>query len=160
AGPFKLGGYSSSTGLASGQLFDEFRLYNRALSAEEVGATWNQSLPLLPTITLTKSVEPAVARPGDPITYTIMFSNTSDLMSGSNLLITDTLSPNMTNSTVANSGISLTQVPGPQYAWSASYLGAKSGGVITITGILSSPLASGILTNTVLLSIADVTKTA
>ncbi|MEL6653037.1 MAG: LamG domain-containing protein, partial [Bacteroidota bacterium] len=47
AGPFKVGGYAGSTGLAPAGLMDEFRLYNRALTATEVGATWNQSLPLV-----------------------------------------------------------------------------------------------------------------
>ena len=37
-GPFKVGGYSANLGLASGSLMDEFRLYNRALSATEVAA--------------------------------------------------------------------------------------------------------------------------
>lgn|GEM_PF-1882179 len=35
-GPFKLGGYSSNSGLAPGSKMDEFRVYNRALSASEV----------------------------------------------------------------------------------------------------------------------------
>lgn len=37
-GPFKVGGYGSNFGLAPGSLMDEFRLYNRALSATEVAA--------------------------------------------------------------------------------------------------------------------------
>ncbi|MBK7808976.1 MAG: T9SS type A sorting domain-containing protein [Saprospiraceae bacterium] len=37
-GPFKVAGYSTNSGLASGSLMDEFRLYNRALSATEVAA--------------------------------------------------------------------------------------------------------------------------
>lgn len=40
---FKIGGYSSNNGL-NGQL-DEFRLYNRALDATEIAATWNSQLP-------------------------------------------------------------------------------------------------------------------
>lgn len=35
-GPFKVGGYSSSTNLPSGSFMDEFRLYNRALSLAEI----------------------------------------------------------------------------------------------------------------------------
>jgi hypothetical protein len=37
-GPFKVGGYSTNASLPSGSLMDEFRLYNRALSALEVAA--------------------------------------------------------------------------------------------------------------------------
>jgi len=39
--PFKIGGYSSSSGLEAGGLLDEFRFYDRALDAAEVLATWN-----------------------------------------------------------------------------------------------------------------------
>ena len=44
--PFKVGGYSTSTGMASGQLMDEFRIYDRALDAQEVFDTYNACLPL------------------------------------------------------------------------------------------------------------------
>ncbi len=46
AGPFLVGGYSANTGIPAGGVLDEFRLYNRALSAAEVGVTWNATLPL------------------------------------------------------------------------------------------------------------------
>jgi hypothetical protein len=43
---FKVGAYSTSSYSMSGQM-DEFRIYNRALSATEIGATWNSELPIL-----------------------------------------------------------------------------------------------------------------
>jgi len=44
---FKVGGYSTSNiGLADGQIMDEFRVYDRALDAQEVFETYNQCLPL------------------------------------------------------------------------------------------------------------------
>ena len=46
AGPFLIGAYSTSAGMPSGGLMDEFRMYSRALSDAEVGSTWNQPLPL------------------------------------------------------------------------------------------------------------------
>ncbi len=122
AGPFRIGGYDTNMSIDSGQLVDEFRLYNRALSAQEISATWNQALPLPPTISLTAAVEPAAAHPGDPISYTIAFSNTG-APDASNLLISDTLSADITNTLSSNtSGISLTQLPNTRYAWSASSL--------------------------------------
>ncbi|MGC8866534.1 MAG: LamG-like jellyroll fold domain-containing protein, partial [Bacteroidales bacterium] len=45
-GPFKVGGFSSSPGMNAGSIMDEFRVYNRALSAAEISQTWNQSLPI------------------------------------------------------------------------------------------------------------------
>jgi len=46
AGPFNVGGYDGSNSFSAGTLMDEWRLYNRALSAAEITATWNQPLPL------------------------------------------------------------------------------------------------------------------
>ncbi len=45
-GPFLVGGFSTNTGIPSGGVLDEFRLYSRALSPAEISATWNASLPL------------------------------------------------------------------------------------------------------------------
>jgi hypothetical protein len=45
-GPFLVGGYSPNAGLNAGSILDEFRMYNRALSAAEIAATWDQSLPV------------------------------------------------------------------------------------------------------------------
>lgn len=41
----KVGGYSTNAGLVG--ILDEFRFYNRALSAAEVGAIWNVTLPFI-----------------------------------------------------------------------------------------------------------------
>ncbi|MBK0404381.1 T9SS type A sorting domain-containing protein [Adhaeribacter sp. BT258] len=45
--PFLVGGYGTNNGLPSGGKLDEFRLYNRALTAAEIASTWNQTLPLV-----------------------------------------------------------------------------------------------------------------
>jgi len=42
---FKVGGYSTSSYATSGKI-DEFRVYNRALTAGEITGTWNQELPV------------------------------------------------------------------------------------------------------------------
>ncbi len=46
---FTIGNYGLSTGLNTGGKMDEFRLYNRALTATEIAATWNQPLPIAPS---------------------------------------------------------------------------------------------------------------
>lgn len=46
-GPFKVGAYSSTSYSLNGKL-DEFRVYNRALTADEIAATWNVELPVDP----------------------------------------------------------------------------------------------------------------
>ena len=49
-GPFKVGGYSSSTGFPVGGSMDDFRFYSRALSATDVANlyTWSQNCPMTP----------------------------------------------------------------------------------------------------------------
>jgi hypothetical protein len=42
--PLKLGGYASDAGLPSGAVLDEFRVYQRALSTEEIALSWNRRL--------------------------------------------------------------------------------------------------------------------
>ncbi|KAA9331135.1 T9SS type A sorting domain-containing protein [Adhaeribacter soli] len=64
-GPFLVGGYSTLNGLPSGGLMDEFRFYNRALSAAEVAGTWNQSLPI--AITPNDAGVTAITAPGSPV---------------------------------------------------------------------------------------------
>jgi len=49
-GPFKVGGYSSSSSFPAGSLMDEFRFYRRALDTAEISATWNKQLPLVTAI--------------------------------------------------------------------------------------------------------------
>lgn len=45
SGPFKVAGYATGTGI-NGKI-DEFRFYDRALSASEIALTWNQELPII-----------------------------------------------------------------------------------------------------------------
>jgi PKD repeat protein len=45
-GSLKVAGYSSASTFGGGAILDEFRVYNRALSAAEVAATWNFELPV------------------------------------------------------------------------------------------------------------------
>lgn len=41
---FRVGGYGTANGIPSNSLVDEFRLYNRALTANEIASTWNVDL--------------------------------------------------------------------------------------------------------------------
>jgi hypothetical protein len=51
--PFKVGSYGTTTSIPVGSLIDEFRFYNRALDADEIGFTWNQTLPVVIPVELT-----------------------------------------------------------------------------------------------------------
>ncbi|MDY6877823.1 MAG: PKD domain-containing protein [Chloroflexota bacterium] len=110
-------------------------------------------------LALTKSVTPTLAKPGDTITYTIAFSNTGAI-TATNVIITDTLSANITGASYSSSGVALTQVPGSRYVWTAPDLLQGDGGVITITGVLTKPLAAGTVPNTVTLAVSGTVQTA
>ena len=71
------------------------------------------------------------------------------------MVITDVVPVSVTNTSVISSGVAITQVGGTRYAWNVQDLAVGEGGVITITGQLSTTLASGTFTNTV-----EITTTA
>ncbi|MEA3342324.1 MAG: choice-of-anchor Q domain-containing protein [Chloroflexota bacterium] len=124
----------------------------------EIGA-WEGPPPTAAGLALTKAVSPSSAKPGEAITYTIAFSNTGTI-TATNVIITDTLSVNISNASYSSSGVILTQVPGSQYVWTAPDLLENDGGIITITGLLVKPLAAGTLPNTVTLAVSGTVKTA
>lgn len=150
-----VGGYSASAGLPSGALLDEFRIYNRALSADEVAATWNIEL----VSSLSKAVSPTSTEPGAPITYTLNLTNPyTETVTG--VLITDTIPAEITNLEVISSGIDIVDLPGTPYAWEVPSMAAAQSGVITVTGVLTSPLAAGTITNTVTAEVSGTLFTA
>ncbi len=96
---------------------------------------------------LSKDVTPDSAAPGELITYTLAYTNDSHQVADS-VLITDRIPSQMTITDYAHSGAPITPTGSVSYTWQVAALSAGSGGVITITGLLSSPLAAGVFTNT------------
>ena len=43
--PFKVGSYGTASSIPAGAFIDEFRFYSRAVNADEIAGTWNQTLP-------------------------------------------------------------------------------------------------------------------
>lgn len=66
-GTLKVGGYSGTAAIPTGGVMDEFRLYNRALTALEVDQVWDQTLPFAQSpvdVALTTLVAPNYANGG------------------------------------------------------------------------------------------------
>ena len=124
----------------------------------EIGA-WEGPPPTATDLALTKSVNPATAKPGQAITYTIAFSNTGAI-TVTHVVITDTVPVSVTNTSFSSSGVALTQAPGSRYVWTAPDLLQGEGGVITITGVLSKPLAAGTIPNIVTMAVSGTVETA
>jgi len=100
-----------------------------------------------PQLGIVKQVYPVSAIPDQVITYTITFANYgSELVTG--IMISDTIPISVTNTSVISSGVAITQVQDTRYAWEIAPLEVGQGGIITITGQLSSTLPSGMFTNT------------
>jgi len=125
----------------------------------EIGA-WEGPPPTAgPQLALTKSVNPPSAKPGEAITYTISFSNTGAI-TATNVAITDSLSSDISNPAWSSSGVTLTPIGGQTYVWTAPDLLQGQGGVITITGALTKPLAAGAIPNTVTLAVSGTVQNA
>ena len=78
AGPFKVGGYSTlQYSLNTGGKIDEFRVYNRALNAEEVSITWNVELPMYGSLGTTMFCHVNVNKPisNNQFTYDTIKAN-------------------------------------------------------------------------------------
>ncbi|MCB0053497.1 MAG: cadherin-like beta sandwich domain-containing protein, partial [Caldilinea sp.] len=109
----------------------------------------------LPDVALSKTVFPTSAKPGYAITYTLAFSN-SGAATATNVIVTDSVPVSVTNPSVAGSSGAVIIPTGtaPNFAWQIADLAPGEGGIITLTGVLSNPLAAGIFANT-----AEITAT-
>jgi len=104
-----------------------------------------------PDLVISKSVTPASAQPGQTITYTLAFTN-AGAGSATGVRITDTVPLSVTGNSVISSGAVITPVNGARYAWQIGDLAPSDSGVITISGVLSNPLAAGVFTNSAVIT--------
>ncbi len=114
---------------------------------------------LRPDLVINKTVDPDTAQPGDTVTYTLTYSNAGNLIATS-VVITDDVPLSVTNLSVDSSGAGITPRNGTRYVWDVEDLSAGEGGVITLTGTLSNPLAAGSINNTATIATADTESNA
>ena len=110
-------------------------------------------------LSIVKDVSSISVPPGQPITYTLTFSNVgNERVTG--VVITDILPITVTNTSVISSGVAITQVNGSRYVWDIAPLDIGQGGVITITGVLSDGLqGDDVFTNTASITTTSATET-
>ncbi|HKZ83155.1 MAG TPA: Ig-like domain-containing protein [Anaerolineae bacterium] len=97
---------------------------------------------------VTKTVNPAAAYPGLPITYTVVYSNAGPQASA-NVVITDQI-PSALTGVSYQSSATITPTGPFSYVWNVGSLLNGQGGVITVTGVISPALlAPTTITNTV-----------
>jgi uncharacterized repeat protein (TIGR01451 family) len=98
-------------------------------------------------VAIAKHVAPASAAPGQAITFTLVYSNAGGgTVTG--VIITDAIPPEVLDTGITSSGAVITPAEGERYAWSVADLAPGEGGAITITGVLSEPLAAQAIANT------------
>ena len=103
----------------------------------------------LPELKLTKTVGPSdLIGPGEPITYTVTFSNEGSGVAAG-VLVTDAVPNELTGVHATGSGAAITETGVISYSWQVEDLMPDQGGIITITGLVKTGLAGGLLvTNT------------
>ncbi|MBN2004014.1 MAG: DUF11 domain-containing protein [Anaerolineae bacterium] len=113
-----------------------------AVPSETVTATAFATVEIMhPQLALDKAVSPAFAEPGDAVTYTLAFANVGTY-TATGVLLTDIFPAEIADVVIASSGVVITDVGAPLYTWSVADLPPGTGGVITLTGIFSVPVAS------------------
>ncbi len=114
-------------------------------------------------IAISKAVTPTVAAPGDTVTYTLLFSNTSPTTTAEGIVITDAIPISISVSSVISSGIPITQTSPSSlpYVWQVADMAANSSGYLTITGVLSNSvdLLGTTIDNTALITTSSLVST-
>ena len=105
-------------------------------------------------LSLTKSITPIIAVPGQAITYTLVYSNLGP-HPASGVLITDQVSTGLSGTSYASSGAHITPTGSVDYAWQVENLAPGQGGIITITGVVNTEASNTVFTNT-----ASITSTS
>jgi uncharacterized repeat protein (TIGR01451 family) len=104
----------------------------------------------------TSSGQETSTAPGGSITYTLVFSN-SGPQAANNVLISDSVPLDVIVGAQWSAGVALTRTPGMTFEWTVGRLAPGQGGVITITGVLTSPLSRGyVFSNTASITTTDV----
>ncbi len=83
-------------------------------------------------------------RPGQPITYTLTYSNTG-IKLAEPALITATLPPALTDLHVISAGVAITPLVNSSYIWQTANITPGQVGTITVTGIVSPALSADAL---------------
>lgn len=117
--------------------------------------TWPLPTPTA-DLSIHKRVMPETAvLPGQRITYTLTYTN-SGPMTATHVILTDTFPLLVGDVTTSYHGAALVPQPGVQFVWQVADLPPNTGGIITLTGVISSQLNAV----TVLTNVAAITSSA
>jgi len=104
-------------------------------------------------VALGKAVAPPEAALGQAITFTLTISNGGSI-TATHVVVTDTL-PFLSGTSFTSTVVVTDTGHSPPYVWTVQDLAPGQGGVITLTGVLTAPLAAGTYTNTATIAADD-----
>jgi uncharacterized repeat protein (TIGR01451 family) len=102
-------------------------------------------------IVLGKAVAPPTAVPGQAVTFTLALSNTGSI-TATGIVVTDALPAILTDLSFTSTLAVADTSHIPPYVWMVQDLAVGQGGVITVSGVLTVPLAAGVYTNTAVIT--------
>jgi uncharacterized repeat protein (TIGR01451 family) len=107
-------------------------------------------------VSITKSVTPTTVVTGQAITYSLRYGNIgSDIAPG--VIITDIVPDTLTNVSYTSTGAPITPTGNLSFTWLVADLTPGAGGIITLTGIVSPALATGVaFTNTTIITMTGI----
>jgi len=102
---------------------------------------------------VTKYTSASLVAPGQLLTYTLVYSNAGPYIA-TGVYLTDLVPANLTAITYTSSGAAFTPLGLSPYSWQVAYLALGSGGIITVTGMVSGGLHGSVFTNTTTITAA------
>jgi uncharacterized repeat protein (TIGR01451 family) len=95
-------------------------------------------------LSIQQNVSPPVdLRPGQPLTYTLHYSN-DGVAIASGVLLTDTLPAALSSVSVSSSGPAISALAGAAYRWQIADIAPGASGTITVTGVVDPGLTTDI----------------
>lgn len=150
AGPFKVGGYATNTGLSPLGLMGDFRIYSSALTPAQVLALYNATNPVTPTLSVlgTNTIcagNSAVLTGSGAVTYTWSTgSNSFSITASPSVTTTYTLMGANTTCTATPVTVTVNVNPLPTLSLTASmYTTCVNAGTIALTGSPSGGVYTG-----------------
>ncbi len=138
-------GFGESVGLEGTSFVAGAPAVDFDLTTEDSGAAYVFTLD---DLAIDKVASPVSVLPGGQVTYTLVYTNNGP-NTVQNVVIADLLPAAVATSTVTSAGTQITTTGTTRYNWQVAPLAPGAGGAITVTGVLSNPLAGGLITNTV-----------
>ena len=95
-------------------------------------------------LTLSKSVTPSIALPGQTVVFTISAKNINSVYAANGVVISDDLPTGILNPIVTSSGVPITQTSGaPNFSWNVEPVLPGQSVLITVTGVITPDAVNG-----------------